>query len=113
MLLLKNIAQIITLRGKPAPRCGEDMSDLGIIENGSIIIRAEHIDWVGPTKDLPVHFPGVRYETLDCLGIGVVALPGFVDGHTHPIFAGTRADEYGMRARGRTYEEIAAAGGGI
>ncbi len=113
MLLLKNIAQIITLRGKPAPRRGQDMSDLGIIENGSIIIRAEHIDWVGPTRDLPVHVPGVRYETLDCLGIGLVALPGFVDGHTHPIFAGTRAEEYSLRARGRTYQEIAAAGGGI
>ncbi len=113
MLLLKNIAQIVTLRGKPAPRRGEEMSDLAVIENGSIIIRAEHIDWVGPTKDLPVHFPGVRYETLDCLGIGLVALPGFVDGHTHPIFAGTRADEYGMRARGHSYQEIAARGGGI
>jgi imidazolonepropionase len=89
------------------------MTQLGIVENGSIIIRAEHIDWIGPTRDLPVHEPGVRYKTVDCLGLDIVAMPGFVDGHTHPIFAGTRAGEYSLRAQGRTYAEIAAAGGGI
>lgn len=113
MLILKNLAQIVTLRGGPAPRRGHEMTELGIVENGSIIIRAEHIDWIGPTRDLPVHEPGVRYKTLDCLGLDIVAMPGFVDGHTHPIFAGTRAGEYSLRAQGRTYAEIAAAGGGI
>ncbi len=113
MLVLKNIAQLITLSGRPAPRCGADMVDLGIIENGAVIIRAENVDWVGPTKDLPVRAPGVRYETMDCLGLEVVALPGFVDGHTHPIFAGKRAEEYSLRAQGCSYQEIAAAGGGI
>jgi imidazolonepropionase len=89
------------------------MADLGIIENGSVIIRAENVDWVGPTRELPVHEPGVRYEILDCLGLDIMAMPGFVDGHTHPIFAGTRAGEYSLRAQGWTYEEIAATGGGI
>jgi imidazolonepropionase len=113
MLLLKNIAQLITLQGDSAPRRGPAMSDLGIIENGAVLIRAQHIVWVGPTKDLPVREPGVRYQTLDGVGLNLVALPGFVDSHTHPIFAGTRADEYDLRCQGKTYQEIASAGGGI
>jgi imidazolonepropionase len=113
MLLLKNIAQVVTVRGGTAPRRGQAMSDLCIIENGAILIRAQRIVWVGPTRDLPVREPGVRYQTIDGLGLDLVALPGFVDSHTHPIFGGTREEEYDLRARGKTYQEIAAAGGGI
>jgi len=113
MLLLKNIAQVVTLRGGPVPRCGESMSELGIIKNGSILMRADRIVWIGPTKDLPVREPGVRYQTLDGMGLDLVALPGFVDSHTHPIFAGTRAEEFEMRCRGMSYQEIAESGGGI
>lgn len=113
MLLLKNIAQVVTMAGGPAPRIGAALSDIGIIENGAILVRAERIVWVGPTRELPVREPGVRYHTVDCIGLGVVALPGFVDAHTHPVFAGTRADEYEMRCRGVSYAEIAASGGGI
>ncbi len=113
MLLLKNIAQVVTLRGGPAPRRGDEMARLGIIENGAILIRAQRIVWVGTTRDIPVREPGVRYQTVDGVGLGLVALPGFVDAHTHPIFAGTRADEYELRSRGKTYQEIAASGGGI
>ncbi len=113
MLLLKNIAQLITLRGTPPPRRGAEMRDLGIIENGAVLIRAEHIVWVGTSKDLPVREPGIRYEVIDCRGLEMIAMPGFVDTHTHPIFGGTRADEYDLRAQGKTYQEIAAAGGGI
>jgi imidazolonepropionase len=89
------------------------MQDPGLIENGAILIRAERIEWVGATKDLPVRMPGVRYEVVDGVGLDLVAFPGFVDSHTHPIFAGTRADEYDLRCQGKSYEEIAAAGGGI
>jgi imidazolonepropionase len=113
MLLIKNIGQIVTLRGGPAPRCGSAMSELGIIENGAILIRAERIVWVGPTRELPRHEIDPYSETVDCAGLDLVALPGFVDSHTHPVFAGTRAHEYEMRSRGKTYQEIAAAGGGI
>jgi imidazolonepropionase len=113
MLLIKNIGQIVTLRGAPAPRCGSAMSELGIIENGAILIRAERILWVGPTRELPRHELDPHCETFDAVGLDLVALPGFVDSHTHPIFAGTRADEYNMRSQGKTYQEIAAAGGGI
>jgi imidazolonepropionase len=108
MLLLRNIAQMVTLQGGPAPRAGESMSDLGIIENGALLVRGDRIVWVGPTKDIPVREPGIRYQTLDGVGLDLVALPGFVDSHTHPIFAGTRVEEYDLRIRGNNSEEIAA-----
>jgi imidazolonepropionase len=113
MLLIKNIRQILTLGGEPAPRRARSMSDLGIIENGAILMRAERIVWVGPTRDLPRHELDARSETFDGTGLDLVALPGFVDSHTHPIFGGTRADEYDLRSQGKSYQEIAAAGGGI
>ncbi len=113
MLVLKNIAQVITLAGSSAPRRGRHMADLGIIENGAILIRAERILWVGQTRNLPVREAGVEYHTLDCVGSDTIALPGFVDSHTHPVFGGLRAAEYDLRCQGKTYEEIAAGGGGI
>jgi len=113
MLLIKNINQVLTLRGGPSPRCGAAMSDLGIIENGAILIRAERIVWVGPTRELPAGELNSRPEIFDGVGLDLVALPGFVDSHTHPVFGGTRSDEYDLRSRGKTYQEIAAAGGGI
>jgi imidazolonepropionase len=113
MLLIKNIAQVVTLSGGPVPRTGETMSDLGIIENGAILINGDRIVWVGPTKDTPIREPGVRYQILDGVGLELLALPGFVDSHTHPVFAGARIDEFDLRCQGKDYEEITAEGGGI
>ena len=113
MLLLRNIAQIVTLRGGPVPRVGDSMSDLGIIENGALLIRGDRIVWVGSTKDIPINDPSTRYQTLDGVGLDLVVLPGFVDSHTHPIFSGMRAEDYDLRIQGKSPEEIAAAGGGI
>ncbi len=113
MLLFKNIRQVITLRGGAAPRRGAEMSELGIIENGAILIRADRIAWVGSTPEIPHRGRDRQCQTLDGMGLDLIALPGFVDCHTHPIFGDTRADEYDMRCRGMTYQEIAAAGGGI
>jgi len=113
MLALKNIAQLVTLGAGPVPRRGTEMTELGIIRNGAVIIRGERVTWVGPTHDFPVRQPGAETRILDCIGLELIALPGFVDSHTHPVFGGTRADEYEMRALGMTYQEIAAAGGGI
>ncbi len=113
MLLLRNIAQIVTLRGGTVPRVGAAMSELGIIENGALLIHGDRIVWVGSTKDIPVRDPSTRYQTLDGIGLDLVALPGFVDSHTHPIFAGTPAEDYDLRIQGRSREELAAAGGGI
>jgi imidazolonepropionase len=113
MLLLRNIAQIVTLRGGPVPRVGSSMSELGIIENGALLIHGDRIVWVGPTKDIPVREPGTRYQTLDGVGLDLLALPGFVDSHTHPIFAGNRVEEYDLRIQGKSCQEIAASGDGI
>ncbi len=113
MLLIKNIGQVLTLRGSIAPRCGSDMQDLGLVENGAILIRGERVEWVGPTRELPARTRGVHYDVIDGVGLELVALPGFVDSHTHPVFAGTRAEEYDLRSQGKSYQDIAAAGGGI
>ena len=113
MLLLRNIAQVITLGGEPIPRVGASMSHLGIIENGAVLIHGDRIVWVGHTRDIPVRDPGTRYQTLDGIGLDLVALPGFVDSHTHPIFAGGRAEDFDLRIRGKSCEEIDAAGGGL
>jgi imidazolonepropionase len=113
MLVLKNIAQLVTVKGGSGPRTGNAMSELGIVENGAVMIRGDRIVWVGPTRNLPVREPKEEHQILDAVGLALLAIPGFVDAHTHPIFAGTRAAEYDLRARGKTYQEIAAAGGGI
>ncbi len=81
------------------------MDDLGIIESGAVMIRGDRIVWIGSTKNLPIREPKEEHQILDAVGLGVVALPGFVDSHTHPVFAGLRAGEYEMRARGKTYQE--------
>ncbi len=113
MLVLKNIRQVLTLQGSSSPRRGDAMRQLGIIKNGAIIIRADRIEWVGATEDLPRMESDGNCDIVDGLGLELLALPGFVDSHTHPVFAGTRADEYELRSQGRTYQEIAQAGGGI
>ncbi len=113
MLLIKNISQVITLSGGPVPRTGDSMSDLGIIENGALLIHGDRIVWVGPTKDIPVREPGIRYQTLDGVGLELIALPGFIDSHTHPVFAGARIEEFALRCQGKKFQEIAAEGGGI
>lgn len=95
------------------PRRARSMSELGIVKNGAILMRAEHIVWVGPTKAIPMSELDHRHAVFDGVGLDLVALPGFVDSHTHPVFGGTRAQEYDLRCQGKTYQEIAASGGGI
>jgi imidazolonepropionase len=113
MLLIKNISQVVTLSGGPIPRVGKSMSDLGIIENGAILIHGDRIVWIGPTKDIPVREPGIRYQTFDGVGLDLIALPGFIDSHTHPVFAGARIEEFDLRCQGKKFEENTAEGGGI
>jgi len=86
------------------------MGDLGIIDHAGVLCEEGKITWAGKMGDfdrtLTADFP-----ELDCSGH--VVLPGFVDSHTHLLFAGNRANEFAMRSRGATYQEIAEAGGGI
>lgn len=89
--------------------CTMQGSHLGLVEDGALAMREGRIAWVGPARDIPDEFR--RIETLDCGGR--VVTPGLIDCHTHLVFAGNRAAEFAMRAEGKSYEDIARAGGGI
>jgi imidazolonepropionase len=109
-LVIRNAAQLIRVSqdGQPA-KPGRDMRDLALIPDGAVVVRDGRIDWVGATSDLPTPPPAA--ETIDASD--KVVLPGFIDSHTHLIFAGSREDEFEQRLQGLTYQEIAARGGGI
>jgi imidazolonepropionase len=109
-LAIVNCRQLVTLAGSRRPRVGGEMREIGIIPDGAMRVRDGRIAAVGPRADIE---RAVAEETVIIDAGGRVVLPGFVDAHTHPVFAGTRADEYEKRAAGATYAEIAAAGGGI
>jgi imidazolonepropionase len=109
-LLVTHACQLVTLAGPSRPRVGSEMRELGIIEDGAVLAREGVIVAVGATSEV------AALATADALRIDAsnrVVMPGFVDAHTHPVFAGTRENEYEMRASGMTYQEIAARGGGI
>jgi imidazolonepropionase len=97
------------MAGPKRPRIGGEMSELGIIRNGGILIRDGRIDSVGPSNE--IEKKSVDAEIVDAGGR--VVLAGFVDAHTHLVFAGNRLEDFERRARGETYEQIAKAGGGI
>jgi len=102
-------SQLVTLSGPKRPRIGGEMSDLAVIRDGGMLIRAGKIDIIGPSNEIEKNAGDA--EVVD--GAGKVVLPGFVDAHTHLVFAGNRLEDFERRARGETYEKIAAAGGGI
>jgi imidazolonepropionase len=109
-LAVWNCAQLVTLAGPRRARGGREMRDLVIIPDGAMLVRDGRIHAVGPRAEIE------RAAARDAEAInagGRIVLPGFVDAHTHPVFAGTRADEFEQRAAGATYAEIAARGGGI
>jgi imidazolonepropionase len=85
------------------------MRSLTIVPDASLIAEGDRITWLGPSAELPA-IPADA-EVLDASG--KVVFPGFVDSHTHLIFAGTREDEFEQRLQGATYQQIAAQGGGI
>jgi len=109
-LLITNASQLITLAGPGRSRTGAEMRELSIIEEGALLVRDGSIIAVGHTSEIEHQ---ASKEALHIDASGRVVMPGFVDAHTHPVFAGTREDEYEMRALGMTYQEIAARGGGI
>lgn len=109
-LLITRASQLVTLAGSPRPRVGAEMRELSIIEDGALLVRDGRLAAVGTSPEIESQ-ASADAQRFDAAG--QVVMPGFVDAHTHPVFAGTREDEYEMRAEGLTYQEIAARGGGI
>ncbi len=106
-MLIHSASQLLTIPG--GPQRGKSLGDLGIIPDGAVLIRNGTIAAVGPSRDLRLTYPD---EPALEAG-GRVVMPGFVDPHTHLIWAGDRAAEFEMRLQGKTYLEILEAGGGI
>jgi imidazolonepropionase len=109
-LAVVNCRQLLTLAGPLRARRGAELREVGAISGGAMRIRGGRIAAVGPRADIE---RALSSDTQIVDAGGRTVMPGFVDAHTHPVFAGTRADEYEMRAAGATYAEIAAKGGGI
>ena len=108
-LAVLHASQLVTLSGPKRPRVGPELSELGIIRDGGMLIRDGKIERVGPSDEIEKNVGDA--EVVDAGGH--VVMPGFVDAHTHLVFAGNRLDDFERRARGETYEQIAKAGGGI
>jgi imidazolonepropionase len=109
-LAVWNCRQLVTMAGPPRPRTGVEMRDLGIVRDGALLIRGGRIFAAGTRAEVePFVSPAAHFVDAQ----GCIVLPGFVDAHTHPVFAGNRADEYEQRAEGATYAEISERGGGI
>jgi imidazolonepropionase len=114
-LAVVNIGQLITLAGPARPRVGPEMRELGLINGGApmggvLLIENGSILAAGLYSELRDRIDA-ETEVIDAAGS--VVTPGFVDAHTHLVFAGNRAAEFEKRIGGATYQEIAAAGGGI
>jgi imidazolonepropionase len=110
-LALINIKQLVTVAASGARvKTGASMRDIGIIENAAVLLDGGRISWIGRMEDLSMSSLN-ETDVLDCLD--KVVIPGFVDSHTHLLFAGSRDEEFAMRSAGATYEQIAEGGGGI
>lgn len=106
-MLVHSASQLLTLAG--GPQRGPDLGQLGIVEDGAVLMREGRIVKTGRTSDLRARHKDE--EQLDALGR--VVMPGLVDAHTHAIWAGDRAAEFELQLQGKTYLEILEAGGGI
>lgn len=106
-MLIHSASQLLTLTG--GPQRGHDLGQMGILEDAALLVRDDIIAEIGPSTDLRASY--ADEEMLDASGS--LVMPGFVDPHTHLIWAGDRAAEFEMRLQGKTYLEILAAGGGI
>lgn len=110
-LLLEGAAQVVTVDdGRPGPKRGRAaMNDVGVVEDGAVAIARGKVLAVGTTDGLRRRFRARRRVDLE----ERVLLPGLVDAHTHPVFARMREEEFALRCRGASYEQVLAAGGGI
>jgi len=108
--VFKNIDECLTLEGA-SKKEGRNIldSDLSIVKDAAIVVKKNKIAWVGPTKNLPKEYKKVKAVSLK----GKTVLPGFIECHTHMVYGGNRGNDFEMKFQGATYQDIAAAGGGI
>ncbi|WP_342515006.1 imidazolonepropionase [Sporosarcina sp. FSL K6-1522] len=113
-LWIKHAAQLATLASDTAgPRSQQAMSDLGIIEDGSLWVEEGVIQAVGTTIELEQQYAERAHEAEVVDATGRLVTPGLVDPHTHVVYGGSREREFEMRLEGATYMDIMNAGGGI
>ena len=107
-LLIAHADEIATPAG-PGPRRGSDLDRLRVVEDGALAIDQGRVVALGPTAELAAAYaPRTLHDARGCF-----VVPGFVDAHTHPVFVGTRENEFDQRLRGLSYQEITRRGGGI
>jgi imidazolonepropionase len=109
-LVIKNAAEIVTCSGFEAKK-GKEMSQLGVVHDGALVIERGIITRVGPTEEVLKGLDLDSFTVLDA--IGKALLPGFIDPHTHFVFGGYRVEEFSWRLRGDSYMSIMERGGGI
>ena len=109
-LLLTNIKQLLTFRGPAAPRAGREQGSIGLVRNGAILIENGIVRSAGTEREVMRHPLAKKARAMN---IGGVAMPSFVDSHTHAVFAEPRLRDFSLRTQGATYAEIKAGGGGI
>jgi imidazolonepropionase len=108
-LLVRDLAQLVSPRGRDAPLRGRALGDVDVLEDAYLLCEGGRVAAVGRMRELGALDGDV--EEVD--GRGLSAIPGLVDCHTHPAFGGDRVEEFSLRAAGAGYEELHAAGGGI
>ncbi len=108
--LFTGIKQLLTFAGDAAPRAGAAMRETGLVKNAAVLVENGVIEAAGPRAAVHRHRLAKKAKVVET---GGVCLPGFVDSHTHMVFAEPRLKDFSMRTAGATYQEIKAAGGGI
>jgi imidazolonepropionase len=108
-LLIRDLRQVVSPAGRHAPLRWGALGEVDVVEDGYVLCDGATIVDVGRMRDLEP----LDEEVLEFDGVGLCAIPGLVDCHTHPAFGGDRVEEFSLRAAGASYEELHAAGGGI
>src|SRR3989338_8684603 len=111
-LVILNASELLTLAGAlHRPKTGGEMRELGLIQDGGLAIEGCEFVAVGPSREIESKYAGKAKRVIDASG--KVVMPGFVDPHTHAVFAGWRDREWVMRLGGLDYLDVLTAGGGI